>query len=434
MKFLFGERTVTVTSKQDVVRGSIGTTVEVEFASYWDEYDMTIVFARTDFCKPFFAIESPEVVIPWEIMNETGSFVIGAFGTKNGKLTPTLWSEAINILYGTSTTPPPPPTPSVYNEILSRANKALGEALNANRIAEAAQNTAATASENANKAYEEARKGVKAVAYDDYEHFIENFNEMPINAFKIANNVMIKTLDVPDIWISATFETAQPYTYTTDEAFVDALKSGEVQVGHYGFSMLETQKVDLTQYYTKNESILKFSTSGAGVYLIEITDLSEDAAYGNWLSDATISVKRIDKNSLTPIPPTSALPKTNAIYIVKATFVSDDDSSRELTTYGVGCLNPHSDTPYGPWDLSVEADAIKLCDEKTGNRYTLSRVNDDPSYPDRYEYILWKEKSEVLENIEGRVSRTELEEKTETWFFTLDDDTVVTKKVVVIDD
>ena len=60
---------------------------------------------------------------------------------------------------------------------------------------------------------------------------------------------MIVTLEVPDLWVSDILGVCEPYTYTSDEDFVNELKThGCVRVGYCVLSCLETQKVDLTDY------------------------------------------------------------------------------------------------------------------------------------------------------------------------------------------
>lgn len=106
----------------------------------------------------------------------------------------------------------------------------------------------------ANTAKSIAEGANQALSYANYEAMISAFNILADDIYKVGQNVMIITLNVPDLWISSIEETSVTYTYTTDEAFTTALQTdGYVQVGYYKLSALETQKVDLTNYYTKTE-------------------------------------------------------------------------------------------------------------------------------------------------------------------------------------
>ena len=112
----------------------------------------------------------------------------------------------------------------------------------------AIQNTANTAKSIAEGANQ-------SLSFSNYQAMITAFNSLANNAYNVGQNVMIITLNVPDLWISSIESTSQTYTYTTDEAFTTALATnGYVQVGYYRLSALETQKVDLTNYYTKPQA------------------------------------------------------------------------------------------------------------------------------------------------------------------------------------
>lgn len=94
-----------------------------------------------------------------------------------------------------------------------------------------------------------AKGANQALSYSNYQSMINVFNNMANNVYNVGQNVMIVTLQVPDLWISGIESTSQTYTYTSDSDFVNALATnGYVQVGYYKLSTLETQKVDLTNY------------------------------------------------------------------------------------------------------------------------------------------------------------------------------------------
>lgn len=132
--------------------------------------------------------------------------------------------------------------------IETTANNAKTTANNANTIANTANSTANTAKSIAEGANQ-------SLSYNNYQSMITEFNALADDIYNVGQNVMIVTLEVPDLWISAIQSTSISYTYTTDEAFINELATnGYVQVGYYRLSALETQKVDLTNYYTKSEA------------------------------------------------------------------------------------------------------------------------------------------------------------------------------------
>ena len=70
--------------------------------------------------------------------------------------------------------------------------------------------------------------------------------------YRKGRNINIVTVGVPDLWVAYVETTPVTYSYTSDTAFVSALETdGTVQVGYYKLAMLETQKIDLTDYASK---------------------------------------------------------------------------------------------------------------------------------------------------------------------------------------
>ena len=113
-----------------------------------------------------------------------------------------------------------------------------------------------------NEVYSIARGANQAVSYSNYQAMITAFNSLANDIYNVGQNVMIVTLQVPDLWISGIESTSVPYTYTTDEAFTTALATnGYVQVGYYKLSALETQKVDLTDYEQNTNKTTTISSS-----------------------------------------------------------------------------------------------------------------------------------------------------------------------------
>ena len=113
-----------------------------------------------------------------------------------------------------------------------------------------------------NEVYSIARGANQAVSYSNYQAMITAFNALANDVYNVGQNVMIVTLEVPDLWISGIESTSVPYTYTTDEAVTTALSTnGYVQVGYYKLSALETQKVDLTNYEQNTNKTTTISSS-----------------------------------------------------------------------------------------------------------------------------------------------------------------------------
>ena len=106
-----------------------------------------------------------------------------------------------------------------------------------------------------------AKGANQALSYGNYSAMVTAFNSLANNVYNTGQNVMIVTLQVPDLWISGIESTSQTYTYVDDTTIVSALETnGYIQVGYYKLSALETQKVDLTNYVTNTD----YATSSKG--------------------------------------------------------------------------------------------------------------------------------------------------------------------------
>lgn len=149
-----------------------------------------------------------------------------------------------------------------------------------------------TNAEEANTTAEEAvtiAKGANvSLSFGDYLTMISVFNSLGKDVYRIGQNIMIVTLNVPDLWISEIAETSVSYNYTSDDDFKnELLTNGYVQVGVFKLSALETQKVDLTNY-VKNTDYA--TTSKAGI-----------VAIGSGFGISTSGAMRIQKASNTQI-------------------------------------------------------------------------------------------------------------------------------------
>lgn len=121
-----------------------------------------------------------------------------------------------------------------------------------------------------------AKGANQAVSFENYSAMIAALNTLGNSVYNVGQNIMIVTLEVPDLWVSGTIETSVAYSYTSDDDFVSDLKAnGSVQVGHYILSALETQKVDLTEYEKSSDVDTKISKA------LEQVDLSLESKVDN---------------------------------------------------------------------------------------------------------------------------------------------------------
>jgi len=164
------------------------------------------------------------------------------------------------------------------------------------------RNVAEQANSKSDTAISISKGANQALSYDDYQAMITNFNAFESERFNLGQQVMIRTLNVPDLWVYNYASEKIDYNYVDDTTFVNTLREqGYVQVGWYLLAELETQKVDLTEYI-KNDDWATGSTGG-------IVKVSE--AYGllmranNVLAVAPASQTLIDakENAFRPITP-----------------------------------------------------------------------------------------------------------------------------------
>ena len=107
----------------------------------------------------------------------------------------------------------------------------------------------------ANTAESLAKLANQAKSYPTYQAFINYLNTAEKTEFIPGQSFMIQTKLIPDLWVYSVENTSVQYTYTTDEDFITYTNQATGgQVGYYKIAQLETQKVDLTNYYTKPQA------------------------------------------------------------------------------------------------------------------------------------------------------------------------------------
>ena len=133
-----------------------------------------------------------------------------------------------------------------YNDLLNKLN-----------VVDNLNSTSATDALSANqgnvlKSMVQALPSAKSFA--DIQSMITALNSYSNTEMNVGTSIYLQQTDVPDFWVYSKADSSVAYTYTDDSAFISAVEtSGYVQVGYYNVAMLETAKVDLTDYYTKTE-------------------------------------------------------------------------------------------------------------------------------------------------------------------------------------
>ena len=108
----------------------------------------------------------------------------------------------------------------------------------------------------ANTAKSIAEGRARAASFQNYQAMVTALNAAASTEFKIGDNIYIQAKNVPDLWIYSVESTTSTYTYTTDDALVAAIQSaGFIQIGFYKVAVLETEKVDLTNYVPATRTV-----------------------------------------------------------------------------------------------------------------------------------------------------------------------------------
>lgn len=130
-----------------------------------------------------------------------------------------------------------------------------------------------------------AKGANNSLVYGNYATMITSLNAMQGENLKVGQNLLIVTLNVPDLWVSDVTDVHSNYEYVSDEQFVSDLSDGAVQVGYYVLSPLETQKVDLTEYLKKTDYATVTDVSAKATSEKPITPLILDYATMKALTD-----------------------------------------------------------------------------------------------------------------------------------------------------
>lgn len=174
------------------------------------------------------------------------------------------------------------------------ANKSVKHATSADNATTA---TSATTANSATKATQDAsgnvitstyatknelRDGLAGRAttktYENYQAFVTAMGLLAKSELKVGDNIYIKKLDVPDMWVTAVNAASTSYTYTNDQAIINALDTTNgLTVGYFSFSKLETEKVDLSTYQTKTDNSLATANKTVVGAINEVKNTADSA-------------------------------------------------------------------------------------------------------------------------------------------------------------
>jgi len=155
---------------------------------------------------------------------------------------------------------------------------------------------------NANEAVSIAKGANQAVSFFDYDELMDRFNnsdETPVDKYKVGQNLYIQDVGVPDLWI---VEVLDGHLYRTEssEEFLQEILANDpegVHIGYYRVAMLETQKVDLTEYAKTDEIETKLDkvTSAGTLRVYGVGGDGEQTMFSVITSAANIGADRIPR-------------------------------------------------------------------------------------------------------------------------------------------
>lgn len=113
-----------------------------------------------------------------------------------------------------------------------------------------------TAQSTADTAMSIAEGRDKAIVFANYSSMVTALNAEATAGSKVGDNIYIRTVDVPDLWVSQILAEKFTYTYTTDGAIISAIGTdGYVDIGWYRLAQLESTKVDLSGYVPTSRKV-----------------------------------------------------------------------------------------------------------------------------------------------------------------------------------
>lgn len=117
-----------------------------------------------------------------------------------------------------------------------------------------------------------ARGASKGKVYTNYYEMVGVLNQAPKDFLRVPDHIYITDVGVPDLWVAFVENSHLEYRFTGEEDFIGQLKLHPVQVGYFSLSMLETQKVDLTDYAKKEQvPVVTATLKENGAYTLTIT-------------------------------------------------------------------------------------------------------------------------------------------------------------------
>lgn len=156
-----------------------------------------------------------------------------------------------------------------------------------------------------------------AKTYSTIKNMIDYLNslEVPASDFRVGYNLFIEQTEVPDFWITEILTEKIEFEYIDDNIFIEEIKVRPIQIGWYKLSLLETHKVDLTDYViglTINGA--NAPKSGKNIQIVtdsEVTKDSKNLILSGAVEKALSTVKLLINQNTTNLSNLSKLIETD---------------------------------------------------------------------------------------------------------------------------
>ena len=196
MKILINTRNIKIIEKEKIYTGNVNTyiiNVEYEDYNFFSEYNCYLTFKNNDLKKKVIIGPDLKVIIPFDVLSETGNLIIGFFAIKVDEKEKLIrYSSEIEVLpvekggFDEEASEPEELTPTILEKYLQEMKNFYNESL------EGYNTNAINKTEEFNKNYEN-----KIKAYND--NSIQKINEYNKNADKREEEINNKVSDIEKI-------------------------------------------------------------------------------------------------------------------------------------------------------------------------------------------------------------------------------------------
>lgn len=223
-----------------------------------------------------------------------------------------------------------------------------------------------------------AKGAQRAFVYDDYEEMQTSGDLLSKATSIIGKNVLIRRLNVPDLWISGVLDPDSHYPYEdiySDEEILDELEhNGYIAIGYCMLSRLETQKVYLDEYLRKDEIDLDYFATKDDLDNIYIpgstSELDNDSGF---ITSDDVPTKTSDliNDSFIESPTTAEVGQMLVVKAVDENGVPTEWEVSDVASGGSGT------TDYTDLENKPQINGIELTGNKTNTDLGIGTPTDE---------------------------------------------------------